>query len=136
MIILSTLPAFLGHFALGILLLVAAVTVHMRLTPHDELALIRSGNAGAAVTLGGVVIGYALPIGSAISHSLGVVDAAVWSVVAVVAQQAAFLVCTRVLLPDWRAALEERGEMAGSVLKAAAAVGRRRAECGLPNDMR
>jgi putative membrane protein len=123
MIILSTLPAFLGHFALGILLLVAAVTVHMRLTPHDELALIRSGNAGAAVTLGGVVIGYALPIGSAISHSLGVLDAAVWSVVAVIAQQAAFLVCTRVLLPDWRAALEERGEMAGSVLKAAAAVG-------------
>jgi putative membrane protein len=123
MTILSTLPAFLGHFALGILLLVAAVTVHMRLTPHDELALIRGGNAGAAITLGGVVIGYALPIGSAISHSLGVLDAAVWSVVAVVAQQAAFLVCTRVLLPDWRAALEERGEMAGSVLKGAAAVG-------------
>jgi len=123
MILLSTLPAFLGHFALGILLLVAAVTVHMRLTPMDELALIRSGNTGAAITLGGVVIGYALPIGSAISHSLGVLDAAVWSVVAVLAQQAAFLVCTRVLLPDWRAALEQRGELAGAVLKAAAAVG-------------
>lgn len=123
MILLSTLPAFLGHFALGILLLVAAVTVHTRLTPMDELALIRSGNTGAAITLGGVVVGYALPIGSAISHSLGVLDAAVWSVVAVVAQQAAFLVCTRVLLPDWRAALEQRGELAGAVLKAAAAVG-------------
>ncbi len=123
MILLSTLPAFLGHFALGILLLVAAVTVHTRLTPMDELALIRSGNTGAAITLGGVVVGYALPIGSAISHSLGVLDAAVWSVVAVVAQQAAFLVCTRVLLPDWRAALEQRGELAGAVLKAAAAIG-------------
>lgn len=123
MILLSTLPAFLGHFALGILLLVAAVTLHTRLTPMDELALIRSGNTGAAITLGGVVVGYALPIGSAISHSLGVLDAAVWSVVAVVAQQAAFLVCTRVLLPDWRAALEQRGELAGAVLKAAAAIG-------------
>ena len=119
---LATLPAFLGHFALGILLLAGAVTVHMRLTPHDELALIREGNTGAAITLGGVVIGYALPIGSAISHSFGVIDAAVWSVLAVVVQQGAFLVCTRVLLPDWRAALEQRGELAGSVLKGAAAV--------------
>lgn len=123
MILLSTLPAFLGHFALGILLLVAALSIHMRLTPMDELALIRAGNAGAAITLGGVVIGYALPIGSAISHSFGVVDAAVWSVIAVAAQQAAFLVCTRILLPDWRAALEQRGELAGAVLKAAAAIG-------------
>lgn len=119
---LATLPVFLGHFALGILLLAGAVTVHMRLTPHDELALIREGNTGAAITLGGVVIGYALPIGSAISHSFGVIDAAVWSVLAVVVQQGAFLVCTRVLLPDWRAALEQRGELAGSVLKGTAAV--------------
>jgi putative membrane protein len=122
MTILSTLPAFLAHFALAILLLVAAVTLHTRLTPMDELTLIRGGNTGAAITLGGVVVGYALPIGSAISHSLGVLDALVWSVLAVVVQQGAFLLCTRVLLPDWRAALEQRGELAGAVLKAAAAI--------------
>ena len=63
-----------------------------------------------------------MPIGSAISHSFGVLDAALWSVIAVVAQQGASLVCTRVLLPDWRAALEQRGELAGSVLKGAVAV--------------
>lgn len=120
--ILSTLPAFLAHFALAILLIVGTLWVHTRLTPHDELALIRSGNAPAALTLGGVVIGYALPIGSVISHSMGVVDALVWSVIAVAAQQGAFILCTRVLLPDWRAAMEQRGEMAGAVLKAAAAV--------------
>jgi putative membrane protein len=119
---LAALPAFLAHFAAGVALLAAAIALHMRLTPHDELALIRGGSAGAAVALAGVVVGFALPIGSAISHSAGALDAAVWGLVALLAQQGAFLLCTRVLLPDWRAALEQRGELAGSAVKTAAAV--------------
>ncbi len=120
--ILSTLPAFIAHFALAILLIVGTLWAHIRLTPHDELALIRSGNAPAAVSLGGAVVGYALPIASVITHSISVLDALVWGVIAVGAQQGAFLLCTKVLLPDWRAAMEQRGEMAGAVLKAAAAI--------------
>lgn len=75
---LAALPAFLAHFAAGVALLAAAIALHMRLTPHDELALIRGGSAGAAVALAGVVVGFALPIGSTISHSAGALDAAVW----------------------------------------------------------
>lgn len=120
---LATLPAFLGHFALAILLIAAGVALHTRLTPVNEWALVREGNAGAAITLAGVILGLAMPLASAIAQSAGVVDALVWGVVALLAQQAAFLVCTRALLPDWRAAMVERGEVAGAVLKAAAAVG-------------
>jgi putative membrane protein len=128
---LATLPAFLGHFALAILLLAGGVWLHTRLTPIDEWALVRQGNTGAAIALAGVVLGFALPVGSAISHSAGILDALVWGVVALAAQQGAFLVCTRWLLPDWRAAMIERGEVAGAVLKgaAAAAVGMLNAAC-------
>ena len=118
---LANLPGFLAHFLAGLALLGAAVVVYMRFTPHAELQLIRAGNAAAAVSLAGAVLGFALPIGSAISHSANLVDAAAWSVVALLAQLAAFGVSAKLLLPDWRAAME-RGEMAGAVLKAAIAV--------------
>ncbi|UFN50301.1 DUF350 domain-containing protein [Roseomonas sp. OT10] len=119
---LAALPAFLAHFVTGLALLASAVALYMRITPHEELALIRAGNTGAAIKLGGAVLGFALPIGSAISHSAGLLDALVWSIVALLAQLAVFFLATR-LLPDWRAAMEQRGEVAGAILKAAIAIG-------------
>lgn len=119
---LAALPGFLAHFLAALALLAAAVAVLARFTPHDELALVRAGNAGAAIKLGGAVIGFALPIASAVSNSANLLDAVVWSVVALLAQLGAFVAATR-LLPDWRAALERRGESAGAVLAAAISVG-------------
>ena len=40
---LAALPAFLAHFVAGLALLGAAFLVFTRLTPHDELALVRAG---------------------------------------------------------------------------------------------
>jgi hypothetical protein len=53
----------------------------------------------------------------------------VWSVITVIARQGAWLLRRRLLLPDWRAALDQRGELAGSVLKGAVAVGLPIAAC-------
>lgn len=117
---LAALPAFLAHFLAGLALLGAAFLAFTRLTPHDEMALVRAGNLPAAVALGGSVIGAALAIASAVSHSAGLLDAVVWAVVALLAQLGAFLLTTW-LLPDWRAAIE-RGKMATGALKAMVAV--------------
>jgi putative membrane protein len=117
---LAALPAFLAHFLAGLALLGAAFLVFTRFTPHDEMALVRAGNLPAAVALGGSVIGAALAIASAVSHSAGLLDAVVWAVVALLAQLGAFLATAR-LLPGWRAAIE-RGEMATAALKAAVAI--------------
>jgi len=57
----------------------------------------------------------------AVSHSAGLLDALVWSVVALVAQALAFTLVERLLLPDWRAGML-RGEMAYGALGAAVAV--------------
>jgi putative membrane protein len=118
---LATLPGFLAYFVAGIVLLAAAMLAYMRVTPHAEIALIRAGNAGAAIGLGGAMIGFCLPIASAFSHSVNLVDAAVWSIVALAVQIGVFFAVAKLLGGDWRAALE-RGEVAGSILKAAAAI--------------
>ncbi|MFT8244238.1 DUF350 domain-containing protein [Roseomonas sp. BN140053] len=118
---LAALPGFLAHFVAALALLGAAIAIYARITPHAEITLIRGGNTGAAIKLGGAVLGFALPIGSAISNSANLLDAVVWSVVALLAQLAAFLATTR-LVPDWRAAMEERRESAGAVLQASLSI--------------
>jgi putative membrane protein len=117
---LAALPAFLAHFLAGLALLGAAFLVFTRCTPHDEMALVRAGNLPAAVALGGTLLGAALAIAAAVSHSANLLDAVVWSVVALLAQLASFFL-TAWLLPEWRAAIE-RGEMATATLKAAVAI--------------
>jgi len=120
---LATLPGFLAYFLFGLVLLAAATWVFVLVTPQDEFALIRQGNTGAAIVLAGAVIGFAQPIGGAIRYSVNLVDAAVWALVAVLAQIALFFVIAKLLGPGWRAAMETRGELAGPVLKAGAAIG-------------
>lgn len=127
---LATLPGFLGYFVTGVVLLGAAMWVYLKVTPHDELGMIRAGNAAAAVMLGGAMLGFTLPIASAFAHSVNLVDAAVWALVALVVQIAVFFAVARLLGGEWRAAME-RGEVAGAVLKAcvSVAVGMLNAAC-------
>lgn len=119
---LATLPGFLTHFLTGLALLAGAILIYMRITPHAELALIRRGNAAAAVGLAGAMLGFAIPIAASVSQSANLLDAAVWSVVAMVAQLGAFFAATMLIGKGWRAAIEERGEMAPAVIKATLAV--------------
>ncbi|CAA9261663.1 MAG: hypothetical protein AVDCRST_MAG08-2711 [uncultured Acetobacteraceae bacterium] len=118
---LAALPGFLSHFLAGLALLGAALMLYARFTPHDEVALVRAGNPAAAVSLGGAVIGFALPIGAAIAQSVNLLDAVAWAVVALGAQLAAFAASARFLLPGWRASME-RGETGCAALMAAIAV--------------
>ncbi len=118
---LVTLPGFLAYFATGLLLLVAAMAAYVRITPLDELGMIRAGNPAAAITLGGALLGFAMPIASAFAHSVNLVDALVWSLVALAVQVGVFFAVSRLLGAEWRGALD-RGETAGATLKAAVAV--------------
>ncbi|MGG5818292.1 DUF350 domain-containing protein [Falsiroseomonas sp. HW251] len=118
---LATLPGFLAYFVAGIAMLVASMWIFMRITPHDELSLIRAGNTAAAVTFGGAMLGFCLPIASALSHSINIVDAVVWGVVALAVQLACFFAMGKLLGGNQREALEE-GHMAGATLRAAVAV--------------
>jgi len=118
---LQGLPAFAGYFGMGVGFVALFVTLWIRMTPHRELTLIRGGNVAAALTLSGALLGYCLPLASALAHSVSHADLAVWGLVALVAQLVAY-VLTRLLLPKFPGRIEAN-DLAAAFLSAALQVG-------------
>jgi putative membrane protein len=98
---LATLPAFLGYFVCAIALTVLFTLIYSRVTPYDEMRMIREGNCAAAVSLGGAILGFVIPLASVIAHSFNLVDMAVWGIVALVVQIVAHL-ASRLTVPSYR----------------------------------
>ena len=102
---LATLPNFLVYLAVGIALLAAFMVAYAWLTPQRELPLIRAGNVSASIVFGGTLLGFALPLASAIAHSVNLVDLALWGAIACIVQGLASL-ALRLLIRDLRAHVE------------------------------
>jgi putative membrane protein len=68
------------------------IAIYVRITPYREIALIRKGNTAAAISLGGAIVGFALPLARAVAQSVNLADLGIWALVALVAQLAAFFV--------------------------------------------
>lgn len=71
--------------------------VYVRITPFDEVLLIRQGNCAAALSLGGALVGFAFTIASALLHTPSYALFAGWAVFAMVVQVLVFGVTTRLL---------------------------------------
>ncbi len=97
--VINALPAFASFFATAIGLLVAFLALYVLVTPYNELALIRSGNTAAAVSLGGALLGFAMPIAVSVAVSHNLYAMIGWGVVAGVAQLLAY-VAARLALPQ------------------------------------
>jgi len=80
------------------------------ITPHDEGALIRAGNSAAAVALGGALLGYVIPLASALTHTSSLPEFVAWAVLAGAIQIATFWLVRRIALPDVSERIA-RGEM-------------------------
>ena len=89
-ITLESFFAFLTYFGAGVAVLLVAATIVVLVTPHSEIKLIRAGNTAASIAFAGSLIGLALPIHSAISHSVSLLDALIWGIVAALVQALAF----------------------------------------------
>ena len=126
------LPPFLEYFAAAIGLLLAFAFLYTLATPHDELALIRQGKPAAAVALGGSLLGFVLPEAFAIVHAVTLLEFAIWAVIALVIQLAAYFV-VRLFVPDLSRRIAG-DEMATAVLVAVVslAVGILNAACMTP----
>ncbi|AAY94908.2 DUF350 domain-containing protein [Pseudomonas protegens] len=71
--------------------------IYTRLTPYNEFALIREGNSAASIALSGALLGFAIPVASAISHSISIIDFLLWAGIAAVVQLLAFFVVSLIL---------------------------------------
>jgi putative membrane protein len=88
---LSGVPAFAAYFIAAILLCVAFVVAYTAITPNKELELIREGNTAASIEVGMSLVGFSIPLASAIYHAGSLIDCVVWGLVALVAQLVAYL---------------------------------------------
>jgi len=95
---LATLPAFLAYFIGALALVAIFIFIYERFTPYQEFQLIAAGNVAAAISLGGAVLGFAMPLASVIAHSVGWLDMIVWGVVALIVQLLVYAVA-RILAP-------------------------------------
>ncbi len=89
--------AYLYHLATAAALLIGFFMIYTRLTPFDEVALIRQGNHAAALSLGGALIGFALPVASALLNQSSYINFLGWAAGAMLVQVLVYNIATRLL---------------------------------------
>ena len=110
---LAGLPAFLVYFCISVLCTVVYLFVYTRITPHDEFQLIRDNDPAAAVALGLSLLGFTLPMVSAIAHSANAFDCMIWALIALVVQVVVYYVI-KIPVPNLSAKIAA-GEMAPAI---------------------
>jgi putative membrane protein len=111
-------PVTLLHVGVGLVILIAGAALYSLLTPHREIQLIRDGNAAAALSFGGVLVGLALPLAFALAASASLLEIVLWGGTAIILQLALFWLTDLVLV-----GLPQRireGEVAAAALLVAA----------------
>ena len=107
-------PIALLHASLTVAILLAGATAYVLLTPHKEIALIRDGNAAAAVSLGGVLVGLSMPLAVSLQSSTNLIEIGLWGVATVVLQLLVFRLVD-ILLRGLPKRIQE-GEMSAAAL--------------------
>ena len=110
---LAGLPAFLLYFCISTFAIVCFLWIYTRITAHDEFELLANNVPGAAVSLGLSMLGFALPVASAVAHASNVVDCIIWSLIALCVQVIAYYV-VRIPVPDVSKRIAN-GEMAAAI---------------------
>jgi putative membrane protein len=119
--VINNLPAFASFFATAIGLLVAFALLYDLITPYSELTLIREGNTAAAITLGGAIVGFALPIAVSVAVSHNLYAMIGWAVVAGAVQLLVY-VAARLALPKINESIPQ-GKIASGVFLASLSIG-------------
>jgi putative membrane protein len=94
---ISGLPAFALYFVVSLALVALFLVIYLRITPYREIALIRQGNAAAALSLSGTIMGFVIPLAHAIAQSVSLPDMLLWGGIALLVQLLVFMVATRVI---------------------------------------
>ena len=113
--------AFVIAFAAAGVFTVAFKLIYQWVTPYHERTLIRDGNPAAAIALGGALIGYVLPLASALSHTVSLIEFAAWATLAGVIQIVAFVIVSKLAFKNLATRIEA-GEIAASIYLASISI--------------
>ncbi|MFM0347477.1 DUF350 domain-containing protein [Paraburkholderia sp. RL17-347-BIC-D] len=109
------------HLLSAFVLILGFAAVYLKVTPFDELALIREGNVAALLSFAGALIGFCLTLASSIAHNSTLMLVLIWAVGAMVVQVATYALLTR-LLPGMNDGIETRNTAMGGLMGAASLV--------------
>ena len=107
-------PLTLLHIGVTVLILLAGAAAYVLMTPHKEITLIREGNTAAAVSLGGVLLGLAIPLSVSLNASTNLIELGLWGVATVLVQLLVFRLVD-ILLRGLPQRIQE-GEVAAAAL--------------------
>lgn len=85
------------YFAACVVLVAIFIVIYIRMTPYHEIELIRAGNASAAASLSGALIGFVIPLARSVTQSANLPDMILWGSIALVVQLLVFWVVTRIV---------------------------------------
>jgi putative membrane protein len=94
---LAGFPVLMLHSSVTLAILVVGVFVYIKITPYDDIALIKVGNTAAAVSLSGAIIGFAVPLTFAMASSITVYEILIWGPVTLLLQLVAYRITDAVL---------------------------------------
>jgi len=118
--LLSGSRAFGLSFLVSLGLLAVFATLYSVMTAHREMTMIRRGNKAAALSLGGAIVGFVIPMSKAVAQSVSLTDLVVWAAIACAAQAVAYMIAAA-LVPHLRKAIAD-DHVASGILLAALAV--------------
>jgi putative membrane protein len=89
--------------------------IYTKITPFEEIPLIRSGNVAAALSLGGAMLGFGLTLVSSILHNDTFFLFLVWAGGAMVVQALAYALLARIV-PNMNEAIESNNIAMGMLM--------------------
>jgi len=110
----SGLPFLISHFVISILIFLVGLWAYVKITPINEMKLIKDGNIAASISFFGACIGISIPLSTCLASSVNVADILVWGTIAVLLQ----LICFRgvdIFLKDLSQRISE-GEISISIV--------------------
>ena len=118
---LTDLTDFLAFFVVSLLLMIVFVAVYTSITRHSEIKLIKENSVAAAVAFSGSMIGFALPLASAMINSRTIFEMIIWGVVALIVQIVVYLL-VRLPMPRVSERIENNEIAAGIWLGASSLI--------------
>jgi putative membrane protein len=83
---LAGLDEFLLYAGLAVAFVYAFLFTYIKITPYNELKLIKDGNIAAALSLSGAVLGFTFPLAAAIFQAVHPWDMMLWAFIAGIVQ--------------------------------------------------
>ena len=107
-------PVLILHSSVTLAMLAMGVWFYIKITPFDEIELVRAGNSAAAASLAGAIVGLAVPLAMSMASSVTIWEILIWGPVTLFLQLIAFRF-TDLMLKDLPKRITD-GEMGAALL--------------------